>query len=580
VTLSHSSEKIIHLKKILMTAKLHPKAITCLPIIILLFCCAGYRPFIPPSPLPHDHQDIAKPKIRDVKWLKDGFNKTFTMQFKQNFTLSRQLAHLFGKYKEASNVDALDEVANSSWFTNRNAIHPMTAEQISSRCSQCDTPDVVLPLEILTVKAGPITPRFYVKDRKGYTYELVFDPPGCPELATGAGIVSNCFFHAAGYQVPQNFLLEFSPDDLILTENSLYCDEMGRVRSCRRKDFDIELGRIERRKDKRIRALAIKAPLGDPLGGFYFEGIRQDDPNDFIPHEDRRELRGMGVLCNWLNFPDAHAAQTMDVYVTENANHFIRHYMMDFSSSLGSNYINLQDPHKGHENFIDPNNMIWRIATLGLFIKPWEKAGMVNPSVGIFDSANLNPKHIKPTFPNVAFENCTSRDNYWGTKIVTSFTDAQIAAVVAAGRYSDPEAQDYLVKTLKERRDKIGRYWFGKVNPLDLFTVIGKDGKVFLEFVDLGVERNLWTIDQSFYRHEIYVAGHRIFNNMLPSHENAVDLEVIRQRALSNNQQKELIEVRLYTKRGETKGWSQPVCVFLQNSGKVSNLDILGLLRK
>jgi hypothetical protein len=55
---------------------------------------------------------------------------------------------------------------------------------------------------------------------------------------------------------------------------------------------------------------------------------------------------------------------------------------------------------------------------------------------------------------------------------------------------------------LKRRRDKIGRFWFSKVNPLDYFETeyVGNDFKI--SFDDLGVEYGLWPED-AVYDYEI-----------------------------------------------------------------------------
>jgi hypothetical protein len=78
----------------------------------------------------------------------------------------------------------------------------------------------------------------------------------------------------------------------------------------------------------------------------------------------------------------------------------------------------------------------------------------------------------------------TERDGYWGAKIVASFSDEQIAAAVDAANYEDPRARDYIVRNLITRRDKITRYWFEKVAPLDFFSV----DKGVLLFRDLAVD--------------------------------------------------------------------------------------------
>jgi hypothetical protein len=85
-----------------------------------------------------------------------------------------------------------------------------------------------------------------------------------------------------------------------------------------------------------------------------------------------------------------------------------------------------------------------------------------------------------------------------------SFTDSQLAAVVELARYSDPKAGAYLLRILKERRNKIGKYWFDRVNPLDRFTLIYNDeGDQELYFEDLAVATGLWNIQSSSYLYDI-----------------------------------------------------------------------------
>ena len=64
-------------------------------------------------------------------------------------------------------------------------------------------------------------------------------------------------------------------------------------------------------------------------------GLRSDDPNDLIPHEHRRELRGLRVIASWINHWDLKEMNTLDMYVEEGGRKFLRHYLIDFGSSLG-----------------------------------------------------------------------------------------------------------------------------------------------------------------------------------------------------------------------------------------------------
>ena len=77
-----------------------------------------------------------------------------------------------------------------------------------------------------------------------------------------------------------------------------------------------------------------------------------------------------------------------------------------------------------------------------------------------------------------------------------SFTDEQIKAIVKEAKYSDPKAEEYMTQTLIKRRDKTGRYWYNKVNPLDKFKV---DGNI-LRFDDMAVIGNLAEAERTKYK--------------------------------------------------------------------------------
>ncbi len=543
---------------------------------------------MPPPPLPDDRQHIPEPKVRKYNHIKDGFNKQFTLQAEQSLEFSRQLRHLAGRPKEAFNVDALDEVPNSSWFTNRNHIRRMSTEEIARGPEYGTGPDTTGEWIITRAKAEGITPGFHIEDKHGDQYLIKFDPPGYSEMATGAEVVSTKLFYAAGYNVPENYITYFHPRILRMGEEVKFTDSKGKKRYMNQEDLDELLDRIHKLPDGRIRALASKYIPGKSKGPFAYHGFRRDDPNDFIPHEHRRELRGLRVIAAWLNHTDTKSGNSFDSYVTENGKSYIRHYLIDFGSTLGSAAHGPMRPQAGHENNIDPHAALLSMATLGLFVKPWEKMGEIRyPSIGRYESELFDPGGFKNNVPNPAFENCTNRDGFWGAKIVTSFTDEQLETAVKQGQYSDPEAAAYLLQVLKERRDKTGRYWYSKVNPLDRFELQqSADGKQDLCFVDLATEGNLESKEHSLYRYDLRVGEKLVIrskkvdnNTCIPLPEGKAQRGFLEMAGGDPNDNLQW-EVRIQTKRDSNNRWSKWTKVFLSLDEVSGQYMLLGTSRQ
>ena len=97
--------------------------------------------------------------------------------------------------------------------------------------------------------------------------------------------------------------------------------------------------------------------------GFY--GTRPDDPNDVVPHEHRRELRGLQVFGAWTNLVDMKALNTMDTLITENGRARVRHYLLDVGSTFG---MGANGPHEwteGYEYLFEGDKLLKRLVTLG-----------------------------------------------------------------------------------------------------------------------------------------------------------------------------------------------------------------------
>jgi hypothetical protein len=166
---------------------------------------------------------------------------------------------------------------------------------------------------------------------------------------------------------------------------------------------------------------------------------------------------------------------------------------MDFGSAFGSDGKAPKPHKKGYANTLDLKQVALSTVSLGMIEWDWEDAteDSLPPSVGYFESANFNPSHFEPIVPNPAFESRTNRDAYWGAKIVMAWRDDDLRALISSGQLSDPAAEEYLFQCLVERRDKIGRHWFGKVNPLENFELANGNADLMIEFDDLAIAYGL-----------------------------------------------------------------------------------------
>lgn len=440
--------------------------------VLLLAACGGHLSTAPP-PVADDRATVPAPEPQTVSILADGFHQQIAAPTHRGLRLSRHLRALSGRPREALNVTALDEVDDSSWFTNRNHRVPLTPQQVARGPNTNDGPDTSQVWRVTSAKVEGVTPGFTIKDARGDRYVIKLDAAGHRELNSAAEIISTRLFHAAGYHVPENHITWFRPERLELADKVSFTDKAGNKRAMTPQDLAQIIDAVELGADGTVRAVASRFLRGKILGPFRYEGVRLDDDNDVIPHQHRRELRGLQVISAWLNHYDTKANNSLDVYVDDS---HVRHYLLDFGSTLGSQGDEAMPTWIGHENEMDVGQMIVNTLTLGLVRRPWERAApMYSPAVGYFESALFEPQRYESIFPNPAFEEMTERDGFWGARLVMSFTDEQIDAAVAEGRYSQPDDAAWVARVLKERRDRVGEYWLGRMTPLDRIRVDGSD---------------------------------------------------------------------------------------------------------
>lgn len=406
----------------------------------------------------------AQPKPRDIPYRYDGFKQT-VRPASRAFDAALGVRKLTANPREAANVDERDQVRlPSTWWTPRAGFHPVTPAEMLEATGSADAP--AGRWTIVQAKQQGVSPGFQITDENKVRWAIKLDPPNYPEMASGADVISSKLFWAAGYNVPTNVIVTFRREDLSIKEGLTYVDMIKGVRPVTAAYMDELLSKVARNPDGTWRAVASRFLKGKPLGEINFEGRRRDDPEDLVPHDLRREMRGLWTVAAWVHHDDLSARNTLDMWVTEEGRSFVRHHLLDFSGTLGAASVTKHSPRAGHEYLLDYGTLFKNLLTLGLVRGRWERAVDPDlPSVGFIDAATFDPEGWRTFLPNPAFDAKTERDIRWGARIVAGFDEGLIRAAVQQGQFSDRRAEDYLVRILLERRDKLVRRWLVSGEP-------------------------------------------------------------------------------------------------------------------
>jgi len=473
--------------------------------------------------------------------------------------------------KRAVNVSTIDEVPDSSWFTNRIGREPWPVDRLVKG------PDTSAgPSGTWTITSGKlegIAPGFTMRDGTGQLYFIKFDPPSNPEMASGAEVISTKLFYAFGYHVPENYLATIRREALLIGEGAHLRDKDGR-RLMKPRDVDALLRRAARQADGSYRAIASKALEGKPAGHFRYYGTRPDDPNDIYPHEHRRELRGMAVFAAWLNHDDSRSINNLDTLVPDGSRTVIRHNLLDFGSTLGSGTLQAQSPRAGNEYLWDARPTLITMLTLGLYVRPWIRVSYPDiPAVGRIESTHFDPEHWKPEYPNAAFVNARPEDRFWAARIVAALPNEAIRAIVETAKYSDPKATEYLTDTILTRKNKILKTWLNGTNPV-VNPRLSPAGELTFE--------NAAIMTAVANAAERYTIQWSVFDNASNTHksvgsEQAVTSPKAQAPAELLSARPEYVAALVRAFHADHPAWSQPLMVYFRRAG--DGWSLVGLER-
>ncbi|BCS33664.1 hypothetical protein TBR22_A28910 [Luteitalea sp. TBR-22] len=464
----------------------------------------------------------------------------------------------------ALNVNTLDEVPDSSWFTNRITQRPIDDLALAQGPNSFET----LRADAWTIVAGKNTglqPGFRAtitgaNDKQ--LYQIEFDPPGHPQLATGAEMIGTLLYHALGYHVVENYIVYVDPATITIAPDATYRDRDGRKQPFTRETLERLFWRAARSADGTYRALASRFAPGKPAGQFRYYGTRHDDPNDIYPHEHRRELRAARVFAAWVNHDDSRANNTLDMIEGDGDHAALRHYMFDFGSIMGSGTTGPDTARSGRTYLIDAPTA-WRVLrTFGLWAPAWARRHIApyHPSVGPYTADGFEPADWKAEYPNAAFLNMRPDDAFWGARRVAAFTDAQLRLLAEQGRYSDPAATAQVAQALIGRRDAIARQWLTGVTPLVSPVLV--QGR--LRFANAAVDAGVCAPPSR------YVVQWEAFDNATGIHtpvDGPVSVDIPEAQLPAAIAQEAFVVARVHAVHPQFRHWSTPVAFYFRRQG-------------
>ena len=335
----------------------------------------------------------------------------------------------------AQNVNTIDEVPDSSWFTNRDRRAPLLGRRARARARSSGRRRTPRRWTLIREKASGFAPGFTARTptaRRGSCRSI---RPRNPEGRDGGDRRSRpSIFWALGYNQVETFLTQIDPTRI----------EIDPKATVRRPSASARRSRATTSTTcSSARRATPTAPTEPRPAGccrarssarFRYEGTRPDDPNDIVPHEHRRELRALRVFGAWTNLTDMKAGNTLDTLVTENGRGVVKHYLQDVGSTFGIGANGPHDWDEGWEYFYQGNTHA--AAAVHVRLRPEPVADRRLHGLRLdrpVRRRRVRPATWKPHAPTTAYMEMRADDAFWAARRVMAFTDEMIRAIVKTG---------------------------------------------------------------------------------------------------------------------------------------------------
>lgn len=382
---------------------------------------------------------------------------------------------------EAQNVNSMDEVPDSSWFTNRLGTRAVSADELRSNgCSpsQLLDPDAATDGSwvIDQGKTSGSTPGFRVTVPGKGKYMVKVEATGLPERQVAATVIGEAVYYAVGYNATCEQALLVRPSVFSLKPGLRATHgNFGDEYDFDQKALDALFAKANKHGD-RLRVSASAWLPGYVLQQFRYEGVRADDANDVVPHEDRRELRASRLVAAWIDYFDSREGNTLDTWIpaakgapADSSPGHVVHYLVGTSAALGSSWD--WEPitrRLGYSYLLDWKDVGTDFVTLGSVPRRWDTVTRTpgREAFGYFNVRDFEPDQWKNEFPNPAFSRMTERDAAWMARILAHVTPTMIRALAEMGQFADPSNTDYLEAVLAGRLQKILARYLTRVSPI------------------------------------------------------------------------------------------------------------------
>jgi hypothetical protein len=381
--------------------------------------------------------------------------------------------------REATDVNSLDEVPDSAWFTNR-IDHEVFGDRLLGACTEAQLLDSKADSARWLIDRGKMegaTAGFRVTvPGKGH-YLFKADGKDQPELPSAASVVGAAIYDAAGFNASCEQVVYFDPAILDLAPGLAYRhSSVEDPKPFDRKALDDVLAACPK-VAATVRMQASAWIPGHLLGPFLYAGTRPDDPNDVVPHEDRRELRGARLLAAWIDHVDSRDANSMDTWVADPGRPAdgspgrVVHYFLDEGDALGPDF-GKGDAVNRRLGFsyiwIDWDYLPLDFLLLGIPTRPWDKV-RYTPGYELFryfDVKHFVPEDWRMQYANPAFSRMTERDGAWMARVLAHFTPQTVRSFAAMARFSDPRNTAYLGDVLEGRLQRILDRYLTRLSPI------------------------------------------------------------------------------------------------------------------